>query len=135
MCFFHSLMGGCNSKATANPLNPLVNQCFSKGLNKGLCWSFFSDTMVLCWRHLVLSISDKEILIPTTLNFLWSTAVVVVKVDYFDFPCEIFEILCKKICLRIIACNFWIFWNFFCSNSFIFEPKVEKNMYGCYSTQ
>ena len=32
-------------------------------------------------------------LIPTTLDYLSSSVVGVVKVDYFDFPCEIFEIL------------------------------------------
>ena len=29
----------------------------------------------------------------------------VVKVDYFDFPCEILKILCE-IDVRVIACNF-----------------------------
>jgi hypothetical protein len=50
-----------------------------------------------------------------------------VKVDYFDFPCEIFEILCE-FDVRVIACNFYVFGfflffsDFFRSNSFIFEP-------------
>ena len=43
-------------------------------------------------------------LIPTTSNYLWSSVVGVVKVDYFDFPCEIFEILCE-LDVRVIACN------------------------------
>jgi len=29
----------------------------------------------------------------TASNYFWSSVVGVVKVDYFDFPCEIFEIL------------------------------------------
>ena len=28
-------------------------------------------------------------------NYLWSSVVGVVKGDYFDLPCEIFEILCE----------------------------------------
>ena len=51
------------------------------------------------------TMSSKEIWIPTTLNYLWSSVVGVVKVDYFDFPCEIFEILCE-LDVRVIACNF-----------------------------
>ena len=34
-------------------------------------------------------------LIPNTSNYLWSSVVGIVKADYFDFPCEIFEILCE----------------------------------------
>jgi hypothetical protein len=30
--------------------------------------------------------------IATTSNYFWSSVVGVVKVDYFDFPCEKFEI-------------------------------------------
>ena len=48
------------------------------------------------------STCSKEILIPSTLNYLWSSVVGVVKVDYLDFPCEI---LCE-FDVRIIACNF-----------------------------
>ena len=51
------------------------------------------------------STCSKEILIPSTLNYLWSAVVGVVKVDYLDFPCEIFEILCE-FDVRVIACNF-----------------------------
>ena len=43
--------------------------------------------------------------IPTTSNYLQSSVVGVVKVDYFDFPCEILEILCE-LDVRVIACNF-----------------------------
>ena len=38
-------------------------------------------------------------------KYFWFSVVRVVKVDYFDFPCEIFKILCK-IDVRVIACNF-----------------------------
>ena len=48
---------------------------------------------------------SKENLIPTTLNYLSYSVVGVVKVDYLDFPCEIFKILCE-IDARVIACNF-----------------------------
>ena len=44
-------------------------------------------------------------LIPTTLNYLRSSVVGSVKVDYFDCPCEIFEIL-RKLDVKLIACNF-----------------------------
>ena len=43
--------------------------------------------------------------IATTSNYLWSSVVGVVKVDYFDFPFEVFKILCE-IDVRVIACNF-----------------------------
>ena len=39
------------------------------------------------------STCSKEILIPTTLNYLGFSVVGVVKVDYYDFACEILEIL------------------------------------------
>ena len=48
---------------------------------------------------------SKEILIPTTLNHLWFSVVGVLKVDYLDFPCEIFEILCE-LDVGVIACIF-----------------------------
>ena len=73
----------------------------------------------------------EEILIPTTLNYLWHSVVGVVKVDYFDFLHEIFKIVCE-INIGVIACNFYdfgfflFFSDFFRSNLFIFEPKVEK---------
>ena len=63
-----------------------------------------------------------------------------VNVDYFHFPCEIFKIVCE-IDIGVIACNFYVlgifsfFSNFFRSNSFIFEPKVEKIDMGVFSTQ
>ena len=40
-------------------------------------------------------------LIPTTLNYLRSSVVGVVKVDYFDLPLAIFEID-----VRVLNCNF-----------------------------
>ena len=60
---------------------------------------------------------------PTSLNRLWFSVVGALKVDYLDFPCEIFEILCElKVYVGEIACNFfgffWFFPNFFCSTSF-----------------
>ena len=82
----------------------------------------------------------KEILISTSLNHLWFSVVGVKKADYLDFPCEKFEILCE-LDVGIIACNFWVFEifsffsNFFRSNSFIFEQKVEKIHMGFFSTQ
>ena len=51
------------------------------------------------------STCSKEILTPSALNYLWSSVVGVVKVDYFEFPSEIFEILCE-LDVRGIACNF-----------------------------
>ena len=51
------------------------------------------------------STCSKEILIPTSLNYLWSSVVGVLKVDYLDFPCEIFEILCE-LDVGVIACIF-----------------------------
>ena len=51
------------------------------------------------------STCSKEILIPSSLNYLWSSVVGVVKIDYLDFPCEIFGILCE-LDVRVIACNF-----------------------------
>ena len=51
------------------------------------------------------STCSKEILVPTTLNYLWSSVVGVVKVDYFYFPCEVFEILCE-LDVRVIASTF-----------------------------
>jgi hypothetical protein len=36
------------------------------------------------------STCSKEILISTSLNHLWFSVVRVIKVDYLDFPCEIF---------------------------------------------
>ena len=75
--------------------------------------------------------------ISTTSNYFWSSVVGVVKVDYFDFSCEIFEILCE-LDVRVIA--YWVsgifsfFPNFFRSNLFIFEPKVEKIYMGVFST-
>jgi hypothetical protein len=44
-------------------------------------------------------------LIPTSLNYLWSSVVGVLKVDYLDFQCEIFEILCE-LDFGVITCNF-----------------------------
>ena len=41
------------------------------------------------------STCSKKILIPTTLNYLWFSVFGVVKVDHFDFPWEILEILCE----------------------------------------
>ena len=70
---------------------------------------------------------NSEQIIPTASNYLWSSVVGVVKVDYFDFPCEIFEILCE---LDVWVLGFWNFSfisifsftsNFFLSNLFIFE--------------
>ena len=49
----------------------------------------------------------------------------------FWFPCEIFKIVCE-IDIGAIACSFYVFEifsffsNFFHSNSFSFEPKIEK---------
>ena len=86
------------------------------------------------------STGSKEILIPTTLNHLWFLVVGVLKVDYLDFPCEIFEILCE-LDVGVIACIFYVFgiFSFFSdflrSNSFIFEPKIEKIYMGVFSTQ
>ena len=86
------------------------------------------------------STCSKEILISTSLNHLWFSVVGVIKVDYLDFPCENFEILCE-LDAGIIACNFLLFGfflffsDFFRSNSFIFEPKVEKMYMGVFSTQ
>ena len=57
----------------------------------------------------------------------------VVKLDYFDLPCEIFEILCE-LDIRVMAYNFkdlefFLFIpDIFRSNLFIFEQKVEKNV-------
>ena len=53
---------------------------------------------------------SKEILIPTALNHLRFS--VVLKVEYLDFPCEIFEILCE-LDVGVIACNFSDFFRFF----------------------
>ena len=86
------------------------------------------------------STCSKEILISTSLNHLWFSVVRVLKADYLDFPWEIFEIMCE-LDVGIIACNFYVFRkfsffsNFFCSNSFIFEPKEEKIHMGVFSTQ
>ena len=49
--------------------------------------------------------SEQIFLIPTTSDYLWSSVVGVVKVDYFDFPCQIFEIMCE-LDVRVIAFNF-----------------------------
>ena len=63
----------------------------------------------------------------------------VVKVEYFDFPCEILKILCE-IYVRVIACNFEVFGiflffsDFLRSNSFIFEPKIKKIYMGVFFT-
>ena len=51
------------------------------------------------------STCSKEILIPTALNHLWFSVVGVLKVEYLDFPCEIFEILCE-LDVGVIACIF-----------------------------
>ena len=51
------------------------------------------------------STCSKEILIPSTLNHLWFSVVGVLKVEYLDFPCEIFEILCE-LDVGVIACIF-----------------------------
>ena len=51
------------------------------------------------------STCSNEILIPTSLNHLWFSVVGVLKVDYLDFPCEIFEILCE-LDVGVIACIF-----------------------------
>ena len=51
------------------------------------------------------STCSKEILIQTSLKYLWSSVVGVIKVDYLDFGCEIFEILCE-LDSGVIACNF-----------------------------
>ena len=51
------------------------------------------------------STCSNEILIPTALNHLWFSVVGVIKVDYLEFPCEKFEILCE-LDVGIIACNF-----------------------------
>ena len=43
--------------------------------------------------------------------------------------------------VRVVACNFWVFEiflfvsDFFSSNSFIFEPKVEKKNMSVFSTK
>ena len=44
---------------------------------------------------------ENMFFIQTTL----SSVVGVVKVDYFDFPCEIFEIL-GELDVRVVACHF-----------------------------
>ena len=41
------------------------------------------------------STCSKEILISTSLNHLWFSVDGVIKVDYLEFPCEKFEILCE----------------------------------------
>jgi hypothetical protein len=48
---------------------------------------------------------ENMFFIQTTSNYLWSSVVGVVKVDYFDFPCEIFEIL-GELDVRVVACHF-----------------------------
>ena len=95
----------------------------------------FTIWWVLKSKHFAQESTCWEgILIPTTLNYLWYSVVGVVKVDYFDFPCEIFKIVCE-IDIGVIACNFYVFGifsffsDFFRSNSFIFEWKVEKNIW------
>ncbi len=61
----------------------------------------------------------------------------VFRVDYFDFHVEKLKNY-SELDVRVIACNFFLFFsNFFHSNLFIFEPKIEK-MYmgmGVFSTQ
>ena len=49
--------------------------------------------------------STREILILNSLNYLWSSLVGVLKVDYLDFLCEIFEILCE-LDVGVITCIF-----------------------------
>jgi hypothetical protein len=59
--------------------------------------------------------------------------------DNFDFSCKKIEKQCK-LDVRVIACNFLVFVifsffsDFFCPNSFIFEPKIEKIYMGVFST-
>ena len=73
-------------------------------------------------------------LIQTTSNYLWASEVEVVKVDYFDFLYKIFE---KLVWIRsqgngLQLLDFWIFLffsQFSRSCSFVFEPKVEKNIH------
>jgi hypothetical protein len=83
---------------------------------------------------------SKEILIPTSLNHLWFSVVRVLKADYLDFPWEIFEIMCELdvgiiACIYLVFGIFLVFSVFFGSNSFIFEPKIEKIYMGVFSTQ
>ena len=84
------------------------------------------------------STCSKEILVPTTFNHLWFLGVGVLKVDYLDFPCEIFEILCEldvgvKLPASFRFFNFFLFfYNFFRSNSFIFLTENRKNIHGCF---
>ena len=58
----------------------------------------------------------------------------------FIFQVKYLKNLCK-LDARVIACNFRVFGifsffsNFFRSNLFIFESKVEKNNMGVFSTQ
>ena len=84
-------------------LNWLCNSCVCL-LSLWILWGiivlnflFHIDFRIVQNSSVEIGVVNKEILIPTTLNFLWSTAVVVVKVDYFDFPCEIFE---KFVCIK-----------------------------------
>ena len=51
------------------------------------------------------STCSEEIFIPTALNHLRFSGVGVLKVEYLDFPCEIFEILCE-LDVGVIACIF-----------------------------
>ena len=75
--------------------------------------------------------------IATALNYLWSSVVKVVKVDYFDFLCKKIEILvwirCYGNCLQLLG-----FWNFFIYIQFLplklvfFWTKSRKNIYGSF---
>ena len=51
------------------------------------------------------STCSKEILISTSLNHLGFSVVGVLKVDYLNFPCEKFKLLCQ-LDVGVIACNF-----------------------------
>jgi hypothetical protein len=65
-------------------------------------------------------------LIPTTSNYLQSSVVGVVKLDYFDFSLNVFEklvrIRCEGNCLQILS-----FWNFFVFSDFSALTRLFLN--------
>ena len=76
-------------------------------------------------------------LIPTTSNYLRSSVVGVVKVDYLDFLWKKIEkclwIRCLGNCLQLLGFrNFFVFFRFFPPKLVYFWTKSRKKRYGCF---
>ena len=76
-------------------------------------------------------------LLPTTSGPQKFAKIRVVKVDYFDFPGQIFEklvwIRCQGNCLQLLGFrNFFVFFWFFPSKLVYFWTKSRKKRYGCF---